>query len=169
MGLFIVYNISPYSTIFQLYDGGQLLLVEERTLIHYTVHLGREHRPSASNLTNFLTHSHLSKQDLNRRGLEVRGLMVWNRCLNHSTTEVPANILKTVEIPTLKQYIFVVLVSGSIRCYVGHDHAGWSCPPLNRKCPDISTRGPGATSLTWVILANISPMNTCNVTFLHCH
>jgi hypothetical protein len=32
-----------------------------------------------------------------------------------------------------------------------------------------NTRGPGATSLTWVILANISPMNTCNVTFLHCH
>jgi hypothetical protein len=31
------------------------------------------------------------------------------------------------------------------------------------------TRGPGATSLTWVILANISPMNTCNVTFLYCH
>jgi hypothetical protein len=29
----------------------------------------------------------------------------------------------------------------------------------------ILTRGPGATSLTWVILANILHMNTCKVTF----
>jgi hypothetical protein len=31
------------------------------------------------------------------------------------------------------------------------------------------TRGPWATSLTWVILANISPLNTCKITFLFCH
>jgi hypothetical protein len=29
------------------------------------------------------------------------------------------------------------------------------------------TRGPGATSLTWVILANISHINTCKVSFLY--
>jgi hypothetical protein len=32
-----------------------------------------------------------------------------------------------------------------------------------------TTRGPGATSLTWVILGNVSPMNTCNVTFPYCY
>jgi hypothetical protein len=67
--------------------------VEERTQIHYTIHLGRDHRPSASKLTNFLTQSHRSEQDSNRRGLEVRCLVVWDRCLNHSTTEdlIPNN------------------------------------------------------------------------------
>jgi hypothetical protein len=30
------------------------------------------------------------------------------------------------------------------------------------------TRGQGATSLTWVILANISHINTCIITFLYC-
>jgi hypothetical protein len=34
-------------------------LVEERSKIHYTMHLGRDHRPSASKLRNFLTKSHL--------------------------------------------------------------------------------------------------------------
>jgi hypothetical protein len=34
---------------------------------NYTMHLGRDHRPSASNLTNFLTQSHRSEQDSNRR------------------------------------------------------------------------------------------------------
>jgi hypothetical protein len=33
---------------FQLYDSGQVLLVEERTQTHYTMYLGRDHRPSAS-------------------------------------------------------------------------------------------------------------------------
>jgi hypothetical protein len=32
---------------------------------------------------------------------------------------------------------------------------------------DLTTRGPGVTSLTWVILANISHINTCKVTFLY--
>jgi hypothetical protein len=59
-----VYHFSQYSTIFQLYDGGQYLLVEERTQLHYTMYLGRDHRPSASKLTNFLTHSHRFKHDL---------------------------------------------------------------------------------------------------------
>jgi hypothetical protein len=45
---------------FQLYDGGQLLLVEERTQICYTMYLGRDHRPSTSKLTNILTQSHQS-------------------------------------------------------------------------------------------------------------
>jgi hypothetical protein len=30
------------------------------------------------------------------------------------------------------------------------------------------TRSPGATSLTWVILANISHKSTCKITFLYC-
>jgi hypothetical protein len=51
-------------------------MVEERTQVHYTMHLGRDHRPSASKLTNFLTQSQRSEQDSNRRGLEVRGLVV---------------------------------------------------------------------------------------------
>jgi hypothetical protein len=74
---------------FLLYDGGQVLLMDERAQIHYTMHLRRDHRPSASKLTNFLTQSHRSEQDSNRRGLEMRGLVVWDRCLNHSNTEVP--------------------------------------------------------------------------------
>jgi hypothetical protein len=42
--------------IFQLHDGGKILLVEDRTHIHYTMYLGRDtDRPSASKLTNFLT------------------------------------------------------------------------------------------------------------------
>jgi hypothetical protein len=69
-------NLSPYSTIVQLYDGGQLLLAVERTQIQYTMNLGRDHRPSASKLTNFLKQSHRSEQDSNRRGLEVSGLVV---------------------------------------------------------------------------------------------
>jgi hypothetical protein len=39
------------------------------------------------------------------------------------------NILKTIEIPTSKPYIFLILVSGDIRWYVGHDHTGGSVPP----------------------------------------
>jgi hypothetical protein len=53
-----------HGPLVQLYDGRQLLLVEEITQIHYTIHLGRDHRPSASKLTNFLTQSHRSEQDL---------------------------------------------------------------------------------------------------------
>jgi hypothetical protein len=30
------------------------------------------------------------------------------------------------------------------------------------------TRGPGATSLTWVILINIPHINTCKITFPYC-
>ena len=71
-----VCNFAPFSSIFQLYDGGQFLLVEERTQIHYTMYLGTDHRPSASKLTNFLTQSHRYEQDSNRRGLEVRGFVV---------------------------------------------------------------------------------------------
>jgi hypothetical protein len=55
------YHFSPYSTIFQSYDGGHFLLVEERI---------RDHRSSASKLTNFLTQSHRSEQDSNWRGLD---------------------------------------------------------------------------------------------------
>jgi hypothetical protein len=33
--MYLFCHFSPYSTIFQLYDGGQSLLVEERTQIHY--------------------------------------------------------------------------------------------------------------------------------------
>jgi regulation of enolase protein 1 (concanavalin A-like superfamily) len=39
--------------------------------------------------------------------------------------------------------------------------------PIERSCH--KTKGPGATSLTWVILANISHINTCKITFLYCH
>jgi hypothetical protein len=59
-----VYIFSPYSTIFQLYDGVKFLLVEERTQIYYTV--WKNHQPSTSKLTNFLTQSHRSEQDSNR-------------------------------------------------------------------------------------------------------
>ena len=55
--------------LFKLYDGGQFLLVEERTQIHYTMYLGRHQRPSASKLTNFLTQSRRYERDSNRRGL----------------------------------------------------------------------------------------------------
>ena len=44
-GVFVC-NFAPYSTIFQLYDGGHFLLVEERSQMHYTMQLGRYHRPS---------------------------------------------------------------------------------------------------------------------------
>jgi hypothetical protein len=71
-----VYHFSPHSTIFQLYDGDQFLVVEEKTQIHYKMYLRRDHRPSASQLTNFLTQSHRYEQDSNRRGLKVRGLVV---------------------------------------------------------------------------------------------
>jgi hypothetical protein len=73
-----VCNFLPCSTIFHLYDGGQFLLVEERTLIHYTMYLCRDHRPSANKIANFLTRSHPYEQDSNRRGLEMRGLRFSN-------------------------------------------------------------------------------------------
>jgi hypothetical protein len=39
------------------------------------------------------------------------------------------NILKTIEIPTRKQYlIFLFLVSSSIWWYVSHDRTWWSVP-----------------------------------------
>jgi hypothetical protein len=85
----IVQNFSPHSTFFQLYDCGQFLLVEERTQMDYTLYLGRNHRPSSGKLTNFLAQSHQSEQDLNWRRLEVRYLVIWDRRLNHSTTEGP--------------------------------------------------------------------------------
>jgi hypothetical protein len=69
-------------------DGGQFLLVKERTQIHInTMYLGRDHWTSESKLTNFLTQSHRYKQDSNQCRLEMRGLMVWNWCLNHSTSD----------------------------------------------------------------------------------
>jgi hypothetical protein len=49
------------------------------------MHLGRDHRPSASKLTKFLTHSDHYEQDSNRRCLLVRDLVVWD----HSATEAP--------------------------------------------------------------------------------
>jgi hypothetical protein len=67
----------------------QFLLVEERTQIHYTMYLERDHRHSKSKLTNFLTQTNHS----NRRGLEVRGLLVWDRRLNHSATEALSLVL----------------------------------------------------------------------------
>jgi hypothetical protein len=39
---------------------------------------------------------------------------------------------------------------------------------LDRYLLDKQTWGPVATLLTWVILANISHINTCKVTFLYC-
>jgi hypothetical protein len=83
----LVYHFSPYWKTFHLYDGGQCLLVEEKTQICYTMYLGRDHRPSASKLTNFLTQTHRYEQDSNWRGLEVKGLVIWDRCLNHLATE----------------------------------------------------------------------------------
>jgi hypothetical protein len=55
--LLIYLEFLPYSVIFQLYDGGQFLLAEERTQIYCTMYLGRDHRPSVIKLTNFLTFS----------------------------------------------------------------------------------------------------------------
>jgi hypothetical protein len=49
---------------------------------------GGDHWPSASTLTNFLIQSHSYEQDSNRHGLEVRGHVVWDRCLIHSAMEV---------------------------------------------------------------------------------
>jgi hypothetical protein len=82
-----VCHFSPYSTIVQFYDSGKFLLVEYRTQMHYTMYLERDHRPSAIKLTNFLTQSHRYEQDSNRRGLEVRGLVVRARYLYHPATE----------------------------------------------------------------------------------
>jgi hypothetical protein len=45
---------------------------------------------------------------------------------------------KPFEIPTRKPHIFLFLESMSIWWYVGHDCMGWSSPPLNRTCPNIS-------------------------------
>jgi hypothetical protein len=81
MMTWIVCHFSTYSSIFHLYDGDQCFLVEERTQIHLW---SRDYRPSASKLTNFLTHSDRYEQDSKRRGLEVKGLVVRDRCLNHS-------------------------------------------------------------------------------------
>jgi hypothetical protein len=91
---FFVFHFLPYSTIFQLYDGDQFLLVEERTQMHYTMYLGRDHRPSESKLTTVLTQSNRYEQDSNLHGLEVRFLVVWDQCLNHSATEV---LLKSLD------------------------------------------------------------------------
>ena len=44
------------------------------------------------------------------------------------------NILKTVEIPTPKPYIFLFLVLRSIQWYVGHDPWGQPHPPGNWNC-----------------------------------
>jgi hypothetical protein len=49
------------------------------------------------------------------------------------------NFSKTVEIPTPKPYIFLVLVSSSIWWYVGHDHTEWYGPvPLDIGSAQIS-------------------------------
>jgi hypothetical protein len=81
--------ISHVTQCLWLYDGGQFLLLEDRTQIHYTIYLGRDHRPPLSKMTNFLIHSDRYKQDSNRRWLVVKDLLVWDRCLNHSATEGP--------------------------------------------------------------------------------
>jgi hypothetical protein len=65
-----------HGLLVQLYDGGHFLLVEESTQIYYTKYLGRDHRASASKLTNFLTQSHRYEQDSNQRGMEIRGLVI---------------------------------------------------------------------------------------------
>jgi hypothetical protein len=45
------------------------------------------------------------------------------------------NILKTVEIPTPKPYIFLFFVSRSTWWYDDHDHTEWSCPLYTRDAP----------------------------------
>jgi hypothetical protein len=60
---------------------------ENPDTLYKWMHLGRDHRTSASNLTNFLTQLHQSEQDSNRQGLEVRAVVVRDRYLNHSTTD----------------------------------------------------------------------------------
>jgi hypothetical protein len=77
----------PYSIIFQLCDGGQFSLVEERSQIHSTMYLGRDHLPSASKLTNFLTHRDRLKRD--SVGMRPRGMR--RMSFNHSATEGPNN------------------------------------------------------------------------------
>jgi hypothetical protein len=72
----VCWHFSQYSTICQLYDGDQFLLVEERTQIRCAMYVGRDHRPFASKLTNILTQTDQLKQNSNRRCLLVRDLVV---------------------------------------------------------------------------------------------
>jgi hypothetical protein len=76
--LFVCLAFFAILNIFQFYDGGQFLLVEEKTRIHvhYTMYLGIDYRPSSSKLTNFPAQSHRYEQDSNRRCLFVRNLVV---------------------------------------------------------------------------------------------
>jgi hypothetical protein len=55
-----------HALLVQLYDGGQFLLVKERTQIHYTMYLRRDHQSSASKIAKFLTYSGRYEQDSNR-------------------------------------------------------------------------------------------------------
>jgi hypothetical protein len=113
-------NFSPYSTIFPLFDGDQgfFLLVEEGTQIHYTMYLGRDHRPSASKLTNFPTQSPV-RAGFEPTGcwLEVRDLVVWYRCLNHSVMlQMECDIILKIRFSifgfVLQMYITVVARGG---------------------------------------------------------
>jgi uncharacterized protein YggT (Ycf19 family) len=44
-------------------------------------------------------------------------------------------MLETVEFSTPKLYIFLFLVSRSIRWYIGHDYTGWLLSPLKQEVP----------------------------------
>jgi hypothetical protein len=73
ISLFVCYHFSPYSTIFQLYDGGQFLLVEETTDL-----------PQVNWQT--FSHSHIGPSRI-RTDAGWRwelGLVVWDRWLNHN-------------------------------------------------------------------------------------
>jgi hypothetical protein len=61
-----------------------LSVMSWQSVIHYTIL-----QCIWEELTNLHTQSHRSEQDSNRRGLEVRGIVVWDRCLTHSTMEAP--------------------------------------------------------------------------------
>jgi hypothetical protein len=71
--LFVIFHHTQQSFSYMMVVSFYWWKREPRYIIQY---LWRDHRPSTSKLTNFLTQSHRYEQDSNRRGLEVKCLVV---------------------------------------------------------------------------------------------
>jgi hypothetical protein len=80
---FFVCDFSLYSTIFQLYDDGQFLLVAERAQIRYTMYLGKTTDLPQVNWQKFL-HSHIGPS-------RIRTDAGWRREASWYKTDVLTN------------------------------------------------------------------------------
>jgi hypothetical protein len=109
-----VYYFSPCSTIFQLYMMAVSLYWCKREPTYIIQCIWEETIDLLRVNWQTFSQSRRSEQDSNRRGLEVWGLVVWDRCLHHSTTEALHHGCK---ISTYSRRSGPLVKEGSLSCH----------------------------------------------------